>query len=67
MPLGNRALIRPFTKDELEKKTNFGIILPDADKKEKAEQGKVLAIGPGSYQDGKWVPTSIKVGDIVAF
>lgn len=67
MPLGNRALIKPFTKEELEKKNSFGIILPDSDKKEKAEQGKVLAVGPGKYEDGKWVPTSVKVGDIVAF
>lgn len=66
-PLGNRALIRPFTKDELETKNSFGIILPSSDKKEKAEQGVVLAIGPGSYIDGKFVATSIKAGDVVAF
>ncbi len=66
-PLGNRALIRPFTKDELEKKNVFGIILPGSDKKEKAEQGTVLAVGPGSYQDGKFVQPSVNAGDIVAF
>jgi chaperonin GroES len=66
-PLGNRALIRPFTKDELATKNAFGIILPGADKKEKAEQGVVLTVGPGSYIDGKFVATTIKAGDVVAF
>ncbi len=67
IPLGNRALIRPFTKDELETKNSFGIILPDSNKKEKAEQGKVLAVGLGSFIDGKWISTTVKVGDVVAF
>ena len=65
-PLGSRILIRPFTKDELEKKNNFGIILPESDK-EKSEQGKVLAVGPGEIHDGKRVPISVSVGDVVAF
>ena len=66
-PLGNRVLIKPFTKEELEKKSNFGIILPDSGTKEKSEQGKVLAVGPGEYRDGKLVPVGVKVGDKVAF
>ena len=67
-PLGNRVLIRPFTKGEVEvTKNSFGIILPDKDSKEKSEQGKVLAVGGGEYQDGKLVPVSVKVGDKVAF
>ncbi len=71
MPLGSRILIKPFTKEELDKKSgkenNFGIILPDADKKEKSEQGKVIAVGPGEWHDGKRIPVSVSVGDIVAF
>ena len=66
-PLGSRVLIRPFTKEELTPKTSFGIILPDSDKKEKAEQGKVLAVGPGSFVEGKFIAMSVKVGDVVAF
>lgn len=66
-PLGSRVLIKPFLKEELEKKNTFGIILPDSDKKEKAEQGEVLAVGIGSYTDGKLVPVSVKIGDKVAF
>lgn len=67
MPLLNRVLIKPFTKEELLKKNSFGIILPDSGSKEKSEQGKVLAIGPGSFDDGILIPMTVKVGDIVAF
>ena len=71
MPLGSRILIKPFTKEELEKKSteknNWGIILPDSGSKEKSEQGIVLAIGAGDLIDGKRVPPAVKVGDKVAF
>jgi len=67
LPLGSRVLIRPFTKEELEKKNSFGIILPDSDTKEKSEQGIILALGPGDYQDGKLIPPRCHLGDKVAF
>lgn len=67
IPLGSRVLIKPFTKEELMKKNSFGIILPDTDNKDKSEQGIILAVGPGEYQDGKLVHTAVKVGDRVAF
>ncbi len=71
VPLGSRVLIKPFTKEELEKnsatKNNFGIILPDDDKKEKSEQGKVVAVGAGEWKDGKRAPISVSVGDTVVF
>ena len=66
-PLGSRVLIRPFTKEELEKKNNFGIILPTTGQNEKSEQGVVLAVGQGEYRDGKLVPVALRVGDKVAF
>ena len=67
LPLGSRVLIKPFTKEELMQKNNFGIILPTADSKEKSEQGIVLAVGPGEYRDGKMVAPTVKVGDKVVF
>jgi chaperonin GroES len=67
IPLGSRVLIKPFTKEDLEKKNNFGIILPDSDSKEKSEQGKVIAVGVGEWKDGKLLPVSVSVGDVVAF
>jgi len=69
MPLADRVLIRPMTEAEArgEKKKNFGIILPDSLSKEKSAQGKVLAIGPGKFVEGKLVPVRVKVGDTVVF
>ena len=66
-PLGSRTLIKPFTKEELEKKNAFGIILPDSDSKEKSEQGIVLAVGLGEVHDGKRAAPAVKVGDKVVF
>lgn len=66
-PLGSRVLIKPYTKEELEVKNSFGIILPSDGGKEKSEQGMVLAVGPGEYKDGKLVPVKLKVGDKVVF
>lgn len=66
-PLGSRVLIKPFTKEELTSKNSFGIILPDTGSKDKSEQGVVLAVGPGDYQDGDLIKTTIKVGERVVF
>ena len=64
-PLGDRILIRPFLAED--KKTSSGIIIPDTIDKEKPEQGKVIAVGAGKYEDGKFVPVRVKVGDTVVF
>lgn len=66
-PLGSRVLIRPFTKEELQKKNSFGIILPDSGAKDKSEQGIVLAVGPGEWKEGKLISVGVKVGEKVAF
>jgi len=61
-PLGDRVLVQPV-KDSEQKKG--GIIIPDS-AKEKPQQGKVVALGTGKKdEDGKDVPFSVKVGDIV--
>lgn len=67
VPLGSRVLIKPFTKEELATKNSFGIILPNTDSTEKSEQGMVLAVGPGEYQDGDLIKTTVKVGERVVF
>ncbi len=69
-PLGDRVLIRPFTEAELrggESRSTLTFILPESMTKEKSAQGKVLAVGPGKYQDGKLVRPSIHVGEVVLF
>jgi len=64
-PLGDRVLLEPL--EEKEGKTKTGIYLPDT-AKERPEQGKVVATGPGKTTDeGKRIPMSVKEGDVVLF
>lgn len=65
-PLGDRVLVKPFSYEELNK-TSSSIIIPDTVSKEKPEQGKVVAVGEGKWQDGKLIPVSVKPGDKVVF
>ncbi len=63
-PLGGRVLIEPLEQEEM---TAGGIILPET-AKEKPQEGKVLAIGPGERDDtGKRLAMDVKVGDKVLF
>jgi chaperonin GroES len=61
-PLGNRVLVQRM---ESEEKMKGGIILPDSAKK-KQETARIVAVGSGKkLDDGKVIPISLKVGDIV--
>ena len=63
-PLGGRVLIEPLEQEEM---TAGGIILPET-AKEKPQEGKVLAIGPGDRDDqGNRIAMDLKVGDRVLF
>ncbi|NLM24556.1 MAG: co-chaperone GroES [Firmicutes bacterium] len=63
-PLNDRLIVKVL---EAEEKTSSGIILPD-NAKEKPQQGKVVAVGPGRQTDeGKVIPMSVKEGDTVIF
>ena len=63
-PLGGRVLIEPLEQEEM---TAGGIILPET-AKEKPQEGKVLALGPGERDDqGKRIALDVKVGDRVLF
>lgn len=45
-----------------------GLIIPDTVSKEKPQKGKVMAVGPGKYdEDGKRMPMDVKVGEVVLF
>lgn len=68
IPLGDRVLVKPLEKSEIEKKSAFGIIIPETVDKEKPGQGRVVAVGEGRFDDnGKLVPVRVKVGDRVVF
>ena len=62
-PLHDRVLIKVLDSDE---KTAGGIIIPDT-AKEKPQEGEVIAVGPGSKEDGKLISMDVKIGDIVLF
>ena len=63
-PLEDRVIIEPNKEEE---KTKSGIILPETASKEKPEQGKIVAVGPGKYENGKRIAMDVKVGDKVIF
>jgi len=64
-PLADHVVIEPLKQEE---KTKSGILLPETAQKERPEQGKIIAVGPGRKTDeGKVVPLDVIVGDIVLF
>ncbi len=63
-PLSDRLIVQLI---ERESKTASGIILPES-AREKPQEGKVLAVGPGARNDqGEHMPLDIKVGDMVLY
>ena len=63
-PLGDRVVVKPVVREEV---TRGGIVLPDT-AKEKPQQGKVKAVGPGKRtDDGKNLPMNVKVGQVVLY
>ena len=63
-PLADRVIVKPIEKEEV---TKGGIVLPDT-AKEKPQEGKVLAVGPGRLsEDGKRIAMDVKVGDVVIY
>ncbi|MEK7508976.1 MAG: co-chaperone GroES [Patescibacteria group bacterium] len=65
-PLGDHVVVKPL--EGKEEATRAGIILPDTIDKEKPEQGKVMAVGPGKLlENGSRAVMSVKVGDSILF
>ncbi len=63
-PLGDKVLVQPNTSTE---KTAGGIVLPDS-AKERPQEGKVIAVGPGRTLDsGSKAEISVKEGDTVIY
>ena len=63
-PINDRVLVE---RVEEETKTAGGIIIPDT-AKEKPQEGKVVAVGPGKFgEDGKRVAPEVKSGDRILF
>ena len=62
-PLADRVVIKAMEESE---QMRGGLYIPDT-AKEKPQQGEVIAVGPGKYEDGKLVPMGVKVGDKVLY
>jgi len=63
-PLEDRILVQA---NEAETTTASGLVIPDT-AKEKPQEGKVLAVGPGRFDDkGNRIPLDVSVGDTVIY
>ena len=64
VPLEDRVVVKIIEQEQV---TAAGIVLPDT-AKEKPSKGRVMAVGPGKYNDkGDLIPMSVKEGDLVVF
>lgn len=65
-PLADRVVVEPL-EEEVQTFAGGELVLPDT-AKEKPQQGKVLAVGPGRLdEDGERVPLEVRVGDTIVF
>ena len=62
-PLADRVVLRSLEGHE---QTRGGLFIPDT-AKEKPQEGEIIAVGPGRYEEGKRIPMELKVGDKVLF
>ena len=62
-PLEDRIAVLP---SEEEQTTVSGIVIPDT-AKEKPQEGEVMAVGPGRFEDGQRIPMDVNVGDTVIY
>jgi chaperonin GroES len=62
-PMGDRALVHPLEQTE---QMRGGLYIPDT-AKEKPQQGRIVAVGPGRFEKDRRVPMEVKVGDTVLY
>ena len=62
-PLEDRIVVQAL---EAVQTTASGLVIPDT-AKEKPQEGKVVAVGPGRFENGTRLPLDVKEGDIVIF
>jgi chaperonin GroES len=62
-PLEDRIAVLP---SEEEQTTVSGIVIPDT-AKEKPQEGEVMAVGPGRFEEGQRIPIDVEVGDKVIY
>ena len=62
-PLADRVVVKALEEAET---MRGGLYIPDT-AKEKPQQGEIVAVGPGRFEDGKRVPMDVKPGDKVLY
>src|SRR5918996_214324 len=62
-PLEDRVVVKPSEEEEV---TSSGIVIPDT-AKERPQEGEVIAVGPGRFEDGQRIPMDVKAGDKVIY
>lgn len=63
-PLEDRIVVRPL---EAEQTTASGLVIPDT-AQEKPQEGEVVAVGPGKFDDsGNRIPVDVATGDVVIY
>ena len=62
-PLEDRVVVR---QNSAESTTASGLVIPDA-AQEKPQEGTVVAVGQGRFDNGNRVPLDVKVGDVVIY
>ncbi|MHB0928917.1 MAG: co-chaperone GroES [Candidatus Nanopelagicales bacterium] len=62
-PLEDRIVVQAL---EAVQTTASGLVIPDT-AKEKPQEGKVIAVGPGRFENGTRLPLDVKEGDVVIF
>ena len=62
-PLEDRVVVRPIEEEDT---TASGLVIPDT-AKERPQEGEVIAVGPGRFEDGQRIPMDVKVGDKVIY
>jgi chaperonin GroES len=62
-PVADRVVVKALEETE---SMRGGLYIPDT-AKEKPQQGEIVAVGPGRFDEGKRVPMDVKVGDKVLY
>ena len=62
-PLDDRIVVKAIEEEET---TASGLVIPDT-AKERPQQGEVIAVGPGRFEEGQRIPMDVKVGDKVIY
>jgi len=62
-PLEDRIVVQALAAEQT---TASGLVIPDT-AKEKPQEGKVVAVGPGRFENGNRLPLDVSVGDVVIF